>query len=181
MSRAAAAVGIGVWILVLAFHGCSKTIPDPDQNGHDVQVRVDRVALDPHGVPVVVLAEKDGPRRLPIWIGTAEARSIALEIEERSSPRPNTHDLASDLIERLDGEVIHVVVTGLREGTYYATLTLRVNGKLVEVDSRPSDGIAIALRTGATIYVRDSLFESTPDAPEDGIEAPDPDRPERSI
>jgi bifunctional DNase/RNase len=181
MVRTAAAVGIGVWILVLTVHGCSKAIPEADLNGQNVEVRVDRVALDTHNVPVVVLAEMDGTRRLPIWIGTAEARSIALEIEERSSPRPSTHDLASDVIERLDGEVVHVVVTELREGTYYATLTLRVSGALVEVDSRPSDGIAIALRTGAAIYVRDSLLESTQEVPEEEIEAPEPDEPERSI
>jgi bifunctional DNase/RNase len=181
MSRAAAAVEIGVWVLALAVLGCGKTIPEPPQNGQNVQVRVDRVALDTNNMPVVVLAELDGPRWLPIWIGTAEARSIALEIEERSSPRPNTHDLASDLIKRLDGEVVHVVVTDLREGTYYATLTLRVDDTLIDVDSRPSDGIAIALRTGATIYVRDSLFEEQ-GAPEDEIEPPPhPDEPERSI
>ena len=181
MTRAATTLAIGAWGLLLSLHGCSKSIPEPGQNGHNVRMRVDRVAIDAHNVPVVVLEEEDGLRALPIWIGSAEARSIALEIEERSSPRPNTHDLASAVIERLDGQVVQVVVTDLREGTYYATLTLRSHGSLVELDSRPSDGIAIALRTGAPIYVRESLLESTHETPEDEGESPEEEEPGHSI
>ena len=132
--------------------------PQP-QGRNDVLVRVDHVGLDARQSPVVILEETEGERWLPIWIGTAEARSIAQQIDERTSPRPNTHDLARDVIRGLEGEVVSVVVTDLREGTYYATLAVRVNGRVIELDSRPSDGIAIALRTGAPIYVRAGLFE----------------------
>jgi bifunctional DNase/RNase len=125
----------------------------------EVEVRVDRVVIDENDAPVVVLEEEGGTRWLPIWIGSAEARSIALEIEALHSPRPNSHDLARDLIQSLDAEVARVVVTELRDGTYYATLHLKSDGRAVPVDARPSDAIAIALRARAPIFVREPLFE----------------------
>ena len=127
-------------------------------SGHDVRVRVERVVIDDNDTPVVVLEEEEGTRWLPIWIGSAEARSIALEIESLRSPRPNTHDLARDVIEHLDAEVASVVVTELHEGTYYAILRLSQGGRTIAVDARPSDAIAIALRAHAPIFVREPLF-----------------------
>ncbi len=159
-------------LLLLAL-GCGER--EGTANG-DVAVRVDRIAIDDHGVPVVVLEEERGPRWLPIWIGTAEARSIALQMEERSSPRPNSHDLARAMIRGLDASVERVVVTELRDGTYYAVLGMAANGRVVEIDARPSDAIAIALRDGAPIFVRDSLFERAGSA-----ESSDEDLPEREI
>ena len=126
---------------------------------HDVAVRVERVGLDANDLPVVLLEERGGERWLAIWVGTAEAESIAMSIDEVASPRPNAHDLARSVIAGLHGEVERVVVTDLREGTYYATLSLRSGGRRVEIDARPSDAIAIALRTRAPIFVRDHLFE----------------------
>jgi bifunctional DNase/RNase len=118
------------------------------------------VALDrASGAPVVVLEESGGDRSLPIWIGIAEAQSIASEMENHKPPRPNTHDLAKRLIDRLEGALQRVVVTDLRDGTYYAVLILAVNGEVIEVDARPSDAIAIALRCGAPVFVREMLFE----------------------
>jgi bifunctional DNase/RNase len=131
--------------------------------GNEVAVRVERVGVDANDLPVVLLEEKDGTRWLPIWIGSAEAQSIAMWIEEAPSPRPNSHDLARTVIDRLHGKVERVVVTDLRGSTYYATLTIESNGDPVEIDARPSDAIAIALRTGAPIFVRDHLFEREPD------------------
>jgi hypothetical protein len=131
---------------------------------------VDRIAIDQFNTPVVVLEEEGGPRWLPIWIGTAEAHSIALQIERRSSPRPNSHDLTRELIHGLDGSVERVVVTELRNGTYYAVLGIVHGDEHVELDARPSDAIAIALRDGAPIFVRESLFEQVGD--------PDLDEPE---
>jgi len=125
---------------------------------HDVAVRVEQVGLDANDLPVVVLAERDGRRWLPIWIGSAEASSIAIQIESVKTPRPNTHDLANRLIAGLQGKVARVVVDDLQGGTYYATLTLRSHGRSVEIDARPSDAIAIALRAGAPIFVRERLF-----------------------
>lgn len=156
--------------------GCGKPMLDVPR---DVRVHVDRVAIDTNNVPVVVLEEEDGPRWLPIWIGSAEARSIALEMEELPSPRPNTHDLARSVIQNLEGEVVRVVVTDLKGGTYYALLTLRVRDKLVDIDSRPSDAIAIALRTRSPIFVREGLFDSV-DIPAEDDPASDPEA-EQSI
>ncbi|HXK23860.1 MAG TPA: bifunctional nuclease family protein [Myxococcota bacterium] len=141
--------------LGLSLVGCGAR---PD-DAHDVRVRVDRVVIDDNDSPVVVLEEEGGTRWLPIWIGSAEARSIALEMESMRSPRPNTHDLARDLIRHLDAEVARAVVTELREGTYYASLLLKRGGHLLPIDARPSDAIAIALRAHAPIFVREPLFD----------------------
>jgi hypothetical protein len=117
------------------------------------------VAVDEHNLPVVVLEEQDGPRLLPIWIGTAEARSIAAEMEQKPAPRPNTHDLAKRIIQGLDGEIVRVVVSDLRNGTYFATIVMLSRGETVDIDARPSDAIAIALRVDAPIFVRASLLD----------------------
>ena len=147
-------------IALIALSGliaCQEPAPPGDP---DVPVHVNLVAVDEHDVPVVVLEEKDGSRWLPIWIGHSEARSIALEIGDRPSARPNSHDLAEQLIQDLQGELVRVVVTDLRDGTYFAILTLRTDGKTLQIDARPSDAIAIALRADVPIFVRSSLLES---------------------
>jgi bifunctional DNase/RNase len=147
-----------VWLIGLAL-AASLACGEPPGSEHDVAVRVERVGLDANDLPVVLLEERGGSRWVAIWIGTAEAESIALSIESIASPRPNSHDLARDVIDGLRGEVERVVVTDLRGGTYYATLALRTGRRLVEIDARPSDAIAIALRARAPIFVRDHLFE----------------------
>jgi hypothetical protein len=139
---------------------------------HDVAVRVERVGLDANDSPVVLLEERNGSRWLAIWIGSAEAASIAMSIEEIASPRPNTHDLARSVIDELHGEVERVVVTDLRGGTYYATLALRTGNRRVEIDARPSDAIAIALRAHAPIFVRDHLFEHSDGSGGERLPAP---------
>jgi bifunctional DNase/RNase len=146
--------------LIASLVGCAR---QPDDAGAEVRVRVGRVVIDDNDAPVVVLEEEGGTRLLPIWIGSAEAHSIAIEMEQIHSPRPNTHDLARNLIERLDAEVARVVVTDLREGTYYATLHLVSGGRSLQIDARPSDAIAIALRARAPIFVRETLFEQHAD------------------
>jgi bifunctional DNase/RNase len=148
-------------VLALASAGWLACGTGRDAGEHDVAVRVERVGLDANDTPVVLLEERDGSRWLPIWIGTAESQSIAIQIESLASPRPNSHDLARSVIDGLHGELERVVVTDLRAGTYYATLTLRSDGRRVDIDARPSDAIAIALRTGAPIFVRDHLFEES--------------------
>ena len=150
----------------------------PDAASPEVRVRVDRVVIDENDAPVVVLEEEAGTRFLPIWIGSAEARSIALEMEALHPPRPNSHDLARDVIHGLDAEVERVVVTELRDGTYYASLHLQSEGRLVRIDARPSDAIAIALRAHAPIFVREPLFEQG--AAEENSPS-DPDAPRREI
>jgi bifunctional DNase/RNase len=150
-----------LWLVLLATSLALACGRGDGADEHDVAVRVERVGLDANDIPVVLLEERDGSRWLPIWIGTAEAQSIAIQIESLASPRPNSHDLARSVIDGLHGEVERVVVTDLREGTYYATLTLRSDGDHVDIDARPSDAIAIALRTGAPIFVRDHLFDDS--------------------
>jgi uncharacterized protein len=154
---------LGSWVAVLLLGGCGGREAAP----LDVAVKVDSVVLDERvGSPVVVLQEWEGERSLPIWIGMAEAQSIAAEMEKVRPERPNTHDLATRLIDGLEGEVERVVVTELRGGTYFATIYLRARGRSIEVDSRPSDAIAIALRTGAPLFARDDLLstDGEPDA-----------------
>jgi hypothetical protein len=129
----------------------------------DVAVEVRFVALDPVArSPVIVLEERGGERRLPIWIGAAEAQSIAQQLEAVEPPRPNTHDLAKRLVLGLEGAIERVTVTELREGTYYAVIALVAHGRRVEIDSRPSDAIALALRLAAPVFVREVLFDETP-------------------
>jgi bifunctional DNase/RNase len=125
---------------------------------HEIAMHVQRVGLDAQNLPVVLLEESGGSRWIAIWIGSAEAESIAMSIDHVAGPRPNTHDLASSVIDGLRGEVERVVVTDLRAGTYYATLALRAGSRRVEIDARPSDAIAIALRLRAPIFVRDHLL-----------------------
>jgi bifunctional DNase/RNase len=178
MSRRALLLASAPVLTLLWASGCGGADPESARN---VRVHVDSVAVDRQDIPVLVLEEDEGERWLPIWIGTFEARSIALEMEKRSSPRPNTHDLARNVIYGLDGDVERVVVTELKGGTYYAKLGLRMRNRSIEIDSRPSDAIAIALRTGAPIYVRETLFEAAASPPRSDDEAPSEDETGREI
>ena len=137
--------------------------PDPTAE-LEVPVRVGSVGVDRFNSPVVILEEQDGPRMLPIWIGAAEAGSIAAHLHNQPSPRPNFHDLAKRVIQSVEAQLVRAVVTELRDGTYYATLELRTNGKVVGIDVRPSDAIAVAVRLDAPILVREGLFEQAGDA-----------------
>ena len=145
-------IGLGLAVLLLA---CG---PDPGAD-RDVRMDVYQVGRDELNRPVVLLRERGGPRWLPIWVGPAEAQSIRHELDGAALPRPNSHDFAKRLVRGLQGEVTRVVVSELRAGTYYAWLTLVRDGERIEIDSRPSDAIALALRTGAPIFVRESLLD----------------------
>ena len=125
----------------------------------EVRVSVRTVMVDrASAAPVVVLAEVAGSRQLPIWIGVHEARSIALELDQRSLPRPNGHDIAKHLLGGLDAELDRVVVTELRGSTFYAVMRIATGEKFLEIDARPSDAIAIALRVEAPIFVHEQVF-----------------------
>lgn len=132
-------------------------------------VAVDRLLVDPElGAPVVLLRELDGDRRvLPIWIGPSEASSIEAQLDGRVPLRPNSHDLAKRLVDRLEGSVAGIVVTDLRAGVYYAQVRLAVRGERMDVDARPSDAIALALRYDAPIFVRDAVFARSQEAARD--------------
>ncbi|HXG42817.1 MAG: bifunctional nuclease family protein [Dehalococcoidia bacterium] len=108
---------------------------------------------------VVILKEKEADRYLPIWIGPAEADAIAVRLQEVAVPRPLTHDLLRSVIEALGASVSYVLVNDLANDTFYAKIYLEVNGRLLEVDSRPSDAIALAVRVQAPIFAEESVLE----------------------
>ena len=108
--------------------------------------------------PIVLLKTADGDKVLPVWIGHPEAASILMKLQGQEAPRPQTHDLLADVIVQLDAEVVRVTVTELRDNTFHASITLRRNGDEIDVDSRTSDAIALALRAGAKIYAADEVI-----------------------
>ena len=111
--------------------------------------------------PIVLLKTTEGNRFLPIWIGHPEAASILMKLQGQSSPRPLTHDLFTNTLGELDVQVVRVCVTELRESTFYATITIRQNGSELEIDSRPSDAIALAVRTDAPIFADEAVIEES--------------------
>lgn len=116
------------------------------------------LTLDPlTNMPILILKDIGQERALPIWVGVAEANAILLELEKVYSPRPMTHDLLKNVIETLNGQVLRIVVNDLRDSTYYAVIDILHEGQTLSIDARPSDAIALALRTNAPIYVSDTV------------------------
>ncbi len=125
-----------------------------------IEVTVDRIVANPASNQRVVLLKAKGVKRcLPIWIGSAEADSIALKLEDRELPRPMTHDLMDVMISDLGAKVVQVIVSDLREDTFLARVVLQRNGTTIERDSRPSDAIALAVRCGAPIFADENVLE----------------------
>lgn len=126
----------------------------------EVRMEVRGLMLDPStNVPIVILRDEVGSRLLPIWIGLFEANAIALTIEGVEPPRPLTHDLLHVLLEKLGGQLLRVVISDLRATTYYALLFVKTTAGEVEIDSRPSDAIALALRAKAPIFVASEVLD----------------------
>ncbi|NIR52994.1 hypothetical protein GWO43_05690 [candidate division KSB1 bacterium] len=124
-----------------------------------IAVRVDRVTLDTHTNRFVVILKDDvNSRWLPIVVGNTEAQAIALQLEQITPPRPLTHDLIKNLLESVEARVSRVIVSDLRENTYYALISLKLNGNNSEIDARPSDAIALALRMHAPIFVEEEVM-----------------------
>jgi bifunctional DNase/RNase len=120
------------------------------------------VSFEPIGKqPIVLLKTADDDKFLPIWIGHAEAAAILMKLQGTTPPRPMTHDLLTDVVSELQGEVIKVTVTEMRENTYYARITIAQNGRELEIDSRPSDAIALAVRCDAQIFASDDVIEES--------------------
>ena len=111
--------------------------------------------------PIVLLKTAEGNRFLPIWIGHPEAAAILMKLQGASTPRPMTHDLVTELLSHLEAKVVRIAVTELRENTFYALITVAVNGSEIEIDSRPSDAIALAVRAGAPIFAADAVIEES--------------------
>ena len=141
-----------------------------------VEMKVRGLALDPlSNMPIIILRDDEDKRSLPIWVGIFEANAIALELEKISTPRPMTHDLIKNILESIEARVV-------KENTFFAVLHLQLAGAEYQVDSRPSDAIALALRVGAPIYVDEEVVRKakTLDVPApkeaDTLKADDPER-----
>ncbi len=123
---------------------------------------VSELIMDPQtNTPIVVLKEKDGERILPIWIGIMEATAIAMEMENIQFPRPMTHDLMKNILDHFNVKIDKIEVYDLKDNTYYAWIYLNHGGHTSSIDARPSDAIALALRTGSPIFVRDKVLRKS--------------------
>ncbi len=141
-----------------------------------VEVKVDRVTLDTASNRFVVILKDEVNRRwLPIVVGSTEAQAIALQLERIKPPRPLTHDLMKNLLDSIEVRVSRVVVNDLRENTYYALIGLKFNGSHTEIDARPSDAIALALRTDSPIFVEEEVMRkaSVSDKDTDIVDTPE--------
>jgi bifunctional DNase/RNase len=127
----------------------------------EIQMTIKGLMIDPiTNMPIIILRDQDGQRLLPIWVGVFEANAIALQIENVQTPRPMTHDLLRNVISDLEAEVQRIVVCELKENTFYATIYLRSGARTLTVDARPSDAIALALRTRSPIFVEETVIQS---------------------
>jgi bifunctional DNase/RNase len=128
----------------------------------EVEMKIRGLMMDPvTNMPIVILKDATSSDVLPIWVGIYEANAIALEIEKVSTPRPMTHDLIKTLLTGLDAGIRKVVVSELKDDTFYAVIWIEKNGSLISIDSRPSDALALALRLDCPIFVDDSVLKSS--------------------
>lgn len=137
-----------------------------------VEMKVEGLTLDPlTNMPIIILKDSSGQKALPIWVGIFEANAIALEIENISTPRPMTHDLLKNMILSMEAEIKHILVNELKDNTFYAVISVMHNGHTLNIDSRPSDAIALALRVKAPIFVEEKVIEAAK-----SIELPESDK-----
>src|SRR5437588_10081843 len=127
----------------------------------EVEMRIRGLLVDPvNNTPIVILKDANSDTVLPIWVGVFEASAIQMEIEKVSAPRPMTHDLIKNVLSGLDAHVHKVVVTELKDDTFYAVIWMEREGRIISVDSRPSDALALALRVDCPIYVDDEVVKN---------------------
>jgi hypothetical protein len=127
----------------------------------DVEVRIRGLMMDPaSNMPIIVLKDIASDTVMPIWVGIFEANAIAIEIEKMATPRPMTHDLTRNLIRHLNGQLERVVITDIKDETFFAVLWLRQGEDSLAIDARPSDAIALALRADCPIYVAEHVMQS---------------------
>jgi bifunctional DNase/RNase len=126
-----------------------------------IEMSIKGLMIDPiTNMPIIILRDQEGQRVLPIWVGVFEANAIALQIENVQTPRPMTHDLLKNVIDDLRATVDRIVVCELKENTFYARIHMSADGRALEVDARPSDAIALALRTHSPIYVEEAVIQN---------------------
>jgi bifunctional DNase/RNase len=127
----------------------------------DIEVKIRGLVLDPStNMPIVILKDMASDMVMPIWVGIFEANAIAVEFEKLAAPRPMTHDLSQNLIHALNGQLERVVISELKDDTFYSILWIKQGGEQVAVDARPSDALALALRADCPIYVSEQVFAS---------------------
>jgi uncharacterized protein len=127
----------------------------------EVEMKIRGLIVDPStNMPIVLLKDPQSETLLPIWVGIYEAQAIALEVEKAQAPRPLTHDLLKNLVHGLNAQVQRVVVTELKDDTFYAVIWIEQNGEVVAMDSRPSDALALALRADCPIYVDEDVLRA---------------------
>ncbi len=127
----------------------------------DIEVRIRGLMMDPStNMPIVVLKDVSSDTVMPIWVGIFEANAIAIEIEKVSAPRPMTHDLTRNLMRSMNGQLEKIVITELRDDTFFAVLWIRQDEELITMDARPSDAIALALRADCPIFVSEQVMQS---------------------
>lgn len=137
-----------------------------------VEMKVEGLTLDPlTNMPIIILKDLLSDKALPIWVGYFEANAIALEIEKINTPRPMTHDLLRSMISSLHAKVKHIVINDLKDNTFFAKISVIQNGSDMTIDSRPSDAIALALRTKSPIFVEEKVIEAAKK-----LDLPDPDK-----
>ena len=137
-----------------------------------VEMKVEGLTLDPlTNMPIIILKDLAGDKALPIWVGYFEANAIALEIEKINTPRPMTHDLLNNIISSLQAKVKHILVTDLKDNTFFAEISVVQNGSDMTIDSRPSDAIALALRSKSPIFVEEKVIEAAK-----SLDLPDPNK-----
>ena len=137
-----------------------------------VEMKVEGLTLDPlTNMPIIILKDLLSDKALPIWVGYFEANAIALEIEKINTPRPMTHDLLRSMITSLHAKVKHVLINNLKDNTFFAVISVTQNGSDMAIDSRPSDAIALALRTKSPIFVEDKVIEAAKK-----LDLPDPNK-----
>jgi hypothetical protein len=127
----------------------------------EVEMKIRGLMMDPNNMPIVVLKDVSSDTVLPIWVGAYEANAIALEIEKVTTPRPMTHDLIKNLLIGLDTRVHKIVVSELRDDTFFAVIWMEREGRIISIDSRPSDALALALRLDCPIYVEEEVLKSS--------------------
>ncbi|MHB8389577.1 MAG: bifunctional nuclease family protein [Acidobacteriaceae bacterium] len=142
-----------------------STPPQPgagEVQADEMEVKIRGLMMDPvTNMPMVVLKDIQSDALVPIWVGIFEANAIAMEIEKTAMPRPMTHDLLANLIRTLDGEVRRVVITELKDDVFYALIWMEQGGELISLDARPSDALALALRTDCPIFLSAQVLRTT--------------------
>jgi len=155
-----------------------QPLPDMSERAQPatIEVKVDSIVVEPESrAPVIILTNPDRTTCLPIFVGEAEASAIWRYMNKIAAPRPMTHDLLAGVIEKFGGEVTSVTVTSIKRGVFYAVIEINAGGKTIEIDARPSDAIALALRLGVSVYVAEGVMQ------EAGHEPPPEREPEQEI